>query len=291
MKHLNEFGTAPRLPGVKTRLSSPLVAGAVLMFFACAAALMFVLPGCNASVEARSHPRDGVTNSAPAKSDAKSDTKLTVTTTTETVTHADGSQTVTVTTCTCDGKSCKKDIKVTQIPAPKPAPAAPTATLSTRPSPFTVVPDIVAQNAPDTSLELPPEPDFVLAIAESDPASARRLTLSQKTERLVIRADFTGLDRPGSIDKAKDIVGTLATLELPLPKPDAATYVVKVKVDEVNLVEASTNVVAGEKPEDTRERLRRFIKASTGIFDKASQKATLTLSAPTGYDTKGPTKV
>lgn len=280
------FGTAPPL-GVKTRLSSPLVAGAVLLLLGCLAALAITtLPGCNAGVHADSHPSNGTsTSSTPAPKDTSS--KVTVTT--ETVLHPDGSSTVITTTCTCDGSTCKKDVKKVEIPPPvKPVGFVAPKTLVAPISPLFVDADLEAKPKPTEA----PEPDYQLAIAESDPASTRRVTLSQKTDSLVVRADFTGLNRSDTIVKAKDIALTLGTLDLPLPKPGVVVYVVKAKVDGSSHVEASTNIPPGETPEDTRARLKRFIAASAGIFDQAAKKASGGVNyLHPSYSTTGPVTV
>lgn len=311
----DRFKPAPApSPGVMDRLSSaPAWTGAglaVLLFLSVAFAIC-TLSGCNASVEARSHPKDTSTASTtPAANETVSTVKTTVTT--KTATNPDGSKTITTTTCTCDGKACIQKVDVRVVPATPPTtpptssaspiPGASDAvyTLDTSKRPrFGVDLDSGHRNAvPDTTLalalaplEAEPEPDFTLAIAASDPATARRVVLSQEDASVQVTLDATNLNKAETIQAAKEAVSALAELAFPTPGPDAKEVKVSARVDSKYLVTVTTPLRAGEKPEDASARLKRWIATSGGIFDEAyrrERKANPTTSASRSTtDTKG----
>lgn len=284
-------GPAPS-PGIMDRLSSvPVSNGAGLALCALLVAVVFAvltLSGCNASVgvEARSHPAPGSTISTAKPEETVTSVKTTVTT--KTVKNPDGSQTITTTTCTCDGKGCvqKVDVKVVPPPSAPPGPSGKAESLDSRPATAYIMPrtstgtllspDLVRISAnaiPDTSLDAPAS-DYVLAISESDPPEARRVVLSQDGAVVTVTLDATGLNKAQTITAAKDLVATLADLTFPAPRSDATEIKVSAKVDDKYPVTARAPLQVGERPEDARDRLRRFVVGASGIFDEAYRRET-----------------
>lgn len=246
---------------MRLKLWTALAAGSLALI------LLLTIVGCEAGVHADSHrvPADSVL--APVV---------------KTVNNPDGTITTTTTTtvCTKDSKgncSCVKTVKIETLPAPKPTSLIPVAPGDAKRRDWAqgVMPGFnrptgEPDRIPDIALEPIPAPNSTsavfLAISENDPATVRRVRISQGKDVVTVTADFsafekqeTTLRRENTIEKARDYLSEVAKLDL----PDRQR--VEAKVD--GSVKVQLDIDPGNG--SPKERMRDLLAKADAYFDEA----------------------